>query len=449
MKTLRWITLSGSLVLTAALLLQAAKTDGWTILTGNAAWADSAKLKPGTARKITVGDLPAPTAGTPSFPTVIPRPEGAWPQVMPGFKVDLFAEGLGSPRQVQRAPNGDLFVTIRDSGGGGRGKGANARTGRLMVFRGMTADGKPQQVSTFTEGLYQPAGIAFYPLGDNPQWVYVTNTNALLRFPYRNGDLKARGAAETLVDDIPEGGGHWTRDIAFSKDGKSLFLAVGSGSNINDPDTHPNEFHRGNILEYDPSGKFIGIYASGIRNPVGIGIHPTTGELWTSINERDDLGDNLVPDYITHVQRGGFYGWPYFYIGPHPDPRLMGAHPEMKSKTIVPDVLIQAHSASLGLTFYTGDMFPAEYKNDLFAAEHGSWNRSIRSGHEVVRVPLDNGKSNGVYQDFVTGFVTPDGKPWGRPAGVAVAADGSLMITDDGSGSIWRVSYVGNNAKGK
>ena len=185
----------------------------------------------------------------------------------------------------------------------------------------------------------------------------------------------------------PHGGGHWTRDLAFSKDGQRLFIAVGSGSNANDPDTHPSEFHRANILEYTPDGKFVGIYASGIRNPVGIGINPATGELWCSVNERDDLGDNLVPDYITHVQQGGFYGWPYFYIGGHPDPRLNGKHPELKDKVIVPDVLLPAHNASLGLTFYDGAQFPAEFRGDLFASEHGSWNRSSRTGYEVVRVP--------------------------------------------------------------
>jgi glucose/arabinose dehydrogenase len=231
--------------------------------------------------------------------------------------------------------------------------------------------------------------------------------------------------------------------VVFSKDGKTLFLAVGSASNVDDPDTHKGEFHRANILEYTPEGKFVGIYASGIRNPVGLGIHPETGELWCSVNERDNLGDNLVPDYVTHVERGGFYGWPYFYIGGHPDSRLNGAHPELKSKVLVPDVLLTPHNASLGLTFYEGKQFPEEYRGDLFAAEHGSWNRSVRSGHEVIRVPLENGKSNGVYQDFLTGFVTPEGDIWGRPVGVTVAQDGSILVTDDGSKSIWRVSYSG------
>jgi glucose/arabinose dehydrogenase len=299
------------------------------------------------------------------------------------------------------------------------------------------------QSETFATGLSGAFGVNFYPVGRDPQWVYVGNTASVVRFPYRNGDMKARGAAETIIEKLPAGG-HSTRDLVFSNDGQSMYVAVGSASNIDDPDTHASEFHRANILEYKPDGTFVSVYASGIRNPVGLAIHPTTGELWTSINERDNLGDNLVPDYITHVQKGGFYGWPYFYIGGNPDARLMGAHAELKGKVIVPDVLIQAHSASVGMAFYTGSMFPAEYRNDAFAAEHGSWNRSIKAGHEVVRVPLDNGKSNGVYQDFLTGFLNADGNPWGRPVGIATAPDGSMLVTDDGANVIWRVSYRGN-----
>jgi glucose/arabinose dehydrogenase len=218
---------------------------------------------------------------------------------------------------------------------------------------------------------------------------------------------------------------------------------VGSNSNIDDPDRHESEFHRANILEYTPEGKFAGIYASGIRNPVGLGVNPATGELWCSVNERDELGDNLVPDYITHVQPGGFYGWPFYYIGGHPDPRLNFKHPELQDKVIVPDILLQPHNASLGLTFYEADVFPKEYRGDLFAAEHGSWNRANRSGYEVVRVPLENGHASGVYEDFLTGFVTPEGQAWGRPVGVAVGQDGALYVTDDGTKSIWRVSYAG------
>lgn len=435
MKTLRWLPFTLSLLVAVALLLQATKTDTWNIRTGNSAWANSTELQPGTARRITVADLPGVGAATPGKQNQIPRPEGAMPKAPAGFKVEIYAStGLNNPRQIKTAPNGDFFV-------------ADTSSNEVKVFRGISADGKAIESSTFATGMNRPFGMEFYP-ANNPQWLYVTNTDSLVRFPYRSGDLKARGPAETLVTGIPAGG-HSTRDIAFSKDGRSLYMAVGSNSNINDPDTNPSEFHRANILEYSPDGNFIGVFASGIRNPVGLGVHPTTGELWTSINERDNLGDNLVPDYITHVQKGGFYGWPYYYIGGNPDPRLKGAHPELKNKVIVPDVLIQAHSASLGLTFYTGDNFPAEYKNDLFAAEHGSWNRSIKAGHEVVRVPLENGKSNGVYQDFLTGFVNADGEPWGRPVAITTAQDGSMLVTDDGARVIWRVSWAGTNAKGK
>jgi len=430
MKHLRWTPLFASLLLAAAVILQAAKTDTWTVLTGANAWSDSAKLVPGTARKITPKDLPSPGPSTPGKQKQVPRPAGAMPKAPAGFAVNIYAEtGTVPQRQIRVAPNGDVFAV-------------SYQGGSVTVYRGMTAEGKPMQSETFATGLTGPFGISFYP-ATNPQWVYIGNNASVVRFPYRAGDLKARGPAEPVIATLPSGG-HPTRDVVFSRDGQSMFVAVGSASNINDPDTNPAEFHRANILEYKPDGTFVGVYASGIRNPVGLAIHPTTGELWTSINERDEIGDNLVPDYITHVQKGGFYGWPYFYIGGNPDARLKGAHPELKSKVIVPDVLVQPHSASVGMAFYTGTQFPAEYRNDAFAAEHGSWNRSIKAGHEVVRVPLDNGKSNGVYQNFLTGFLDANGNPWGRPSGVTTAPDGSLLVTDDGANIIWRVSYRGN-----
>jgi glucose/arabinose dehydrogenase len=320
---------------------------------------------------------------------------------------------------------------------------AESHRGEVKIFRGMTKEGKPEQTSVFATGFKQPFGMAFYPPGKNPQWVYVANTSSVVRFAYKNGDLKASGAPETVIAEIPGGGGHWTRDLAFTPDGKTLYVSVGSRSNVDDPDSHPQEFRRANILEFTPDGKFVGIYASGIRNPVGIGIHPETGELWCSTNERDLLGDNLVPDYITHVERGGFYGWPWYYMGSNQDPRHEGKHPELIGKVLVPDVLLQPHNASLELTFYNGKQFPKEYANDLFAAEHGSWNRSVRTGYEVVRVPLTKGRSSGVYEDFMTGFVVDDGHVWGRPVGVAVAPDGSLMVSDDVSRSIWRIVYTG------
>jgi glucose/arabinose dehydrogenase/mono/diheme cytochrome c family protein len=388
--------------------------------------------KPATFRKITVQELPPPyaTKGVGNGPRIVPRPENVWPQAPEGFKVELYTTGLDNPRLIRTAPNGDFFV-------------AESKPGRIMVFRGITSDGKPEITSIFASGLHRPFGIAFYPQGLHPRWVYVGDTDAVLRFPYRNGDLRARGSAQHLAD-LPSGRGHWTRDVRFSPNGKKMFVAVGSGSNVDDPDTHPAEKDRANILEFNPDGSEMRIYAYGIRNPVGLAINPQTGQLWCSVNERDMLGDNLVPDYITHVQPGGFYGWPWWYMGGHQDPRLEGKHPELKDKVITPDVLLQPHNASLEMTFYEGKQFPREYHGDIFASEHGSWNRSTRAGYELIRVPLHHtGYATGAYEDFLTGFVLPDGNVWGRPVGVTVAHDGSLLVTDDGSKSIWRITYTG------
>ena len=387
---------------------------------------------PGTVRKITPKDLPQPyatrSAGNP--PDVARRPADAWPQVPAGFKVDLYANGLDNPRLIGTAPNGDVFV-------------AETEPGNIKIFRGISKDGKPERTSVFAGGLNEPFGIAFYPPGPNPQWVYIGNTDAVVRFAYQDGDLNARSKPEHILD-LPHGRGHSTRDIRFTPDGKRMYVSVGSGSNVDDPDTHPGEKDRADILELNPDGSSMRVYASGIRNPVGLEVNPKTGELWCSVNERDGLGDNLVPDYITHVQDGGFYGWPWFYIGGNQDPRHAGKHPELKDKVIVPDVLLQPHNASLEMTFYDGKQFPAEYDGDIFASEHGSWNKSVRAGYEVIRVPLhQTGHASGEYEDFLTGFVTKDGTVWGRPVGITVAYDGSLLVSDDGSNSIWRVSYVG------
>ena len=388
--------------------------------------------KPGTVHKITVQDLPEPyaTQSSSNGPHLVARPEGVWPVSLQGFKVDLYAAGLDNPRTLRTAPNGDIFLTETDAGS-------------IRVFRGMTGDGKPGQSAEFAGGLKEPYGLAFYPPGPEPQWLYVGNTNEVVRFAYHNGDLKASGAPQHIAD-LP-GGGHSTRSVAFSNDGKRMFVAVGSASNVSDTDTHPEEKNRADILVCDVSNCNLSVYAYGIRNPGGgIAVNPETGELWCSVNERDALGDNLVPDYITHVQDGGFYGWPWWYMGAHQDPRHAGKHPELKDKAIVPDVLLQPHNASLEITFYQGQQFPAEYKGDIFASEHGSWNKAVRVGYEVIRVPLhQTGHASGEYEDFLTGFVLPDGNVWGRPVGVTVASDGSLLVSDDGSNSIWRVSYTG------
>ena len=388
--------------------------------------------KPGKIRKITLRDLPAPfmTPSAGNGPKLVPRPENAWPQAPEGFKVELYASGLDEPRLIRTAPNGDFFV-------------AESRAGDIRVFRGIKTDGKPEQSEIFAEGLKQPFGINFYPPGPNPQWIYVGNTDAVVRFPYQNGDLKARGPAQHITD-LPFGNGHWTRDIQFTADGKKMFVSVGSASNVDDPDTTPEEKNRADVLEFDPDGTGSRVYAYGIRNCVGLAINSKTGELWCSVNERDALGDNLVPDYITHVQEGGFYGWPWWYMGGHQDPRHGGKHPELKDKVITPDVILHPHNASLEMTFYDGKQFPAEYRGDIFASEHGSWNRSVRVGYELIRVPLhQTGHATGEYEDFMTGFVVDNGHVWGRPVGVTVAPDGSLLVSDDGSKSIWRITYVG------
>jgi len=415
-----------------ALSAQSSKT-----LTGQAAFTDYSQEHPGVRRHLTVADLPQPMPdqSVDNGANLVPRPKDAWPQAPKGFKVELYAQGFTQPRLILTAPNGDLFV-------------ADSEAGEVKVLRGVTADGEVKTTETFASNLDHPFGIAFYPNGPHPKWIYIANTTSVVRFPYKEGELKATTAPETIVPVLPgyaqlRGGGHWTRDVVFSKDGEHMFVSVGSGSNVDDPDTHPREFHRADILEYTPEGKFIKIYAYGIRNCVGEAINPITGQLWCSTNERDQLGNNLVPDYITHIQEGGFYGWPWYYMGGHQDPRLPGKHPELKSKVITPDVLLQPHFASLEMTFYNGKQFPASYDGDAFAAEHGSWNKAKRAGYEVIRIPMHDGHATGEYEDFLTGFVTPDGKVWGRPVGVAVARDGSLFVSDDGSKSIWHVIYTG------
>jgi len=398
-----------------------AAMDGWT---GDA---------PGVRRLIRVEDLPEPKA-TPSAdkgPHQVARPEGALPKVPNGFTVEVLVEKFDNPRKIIAAPNGDLFV-------------AESEPGRVKVLR-QDDRGHVTETSVFADGLKQPFGIAFYPPGKNPKYVYVANTDSVVRFAYADGDLKARGREEMIVPDIPgggrlRGGGHWTRDIVFSQDGKKMYVSVGSHSNNNDDEL---EKHRADVLEYTPEGKDFQIYASGIRNAVGLAIEPKTGSLWGSVNERDGLGDDLPPDYITHIERGGFYGWPWFYIGNHYDPDHQGKHPELANKVIVPDVLIEAHSASLCVTFYTANQFPAEYRGGAFAAEHGSWNRAKRTGYKVIFVPFKNGKATGEYVDFMTGLVTESGDVWGRPVGVTVDKTGGLVVSDDGGNRLWRIGYKG------
>lgn len=387
---------------------------------------------PGVRRRITVADLPPPSSNVLAInlARVVARPPDAHLRVPTGFKIELYASSFRDPRFLLAAPNGDIFIV--ESG-----------ENQIKVVRGAN---HAESVQVFAEpGLNEPFGIAFYPPGNEPEFLYVANTDGVIRFPYRNGDLKARGPAEKLGAHLSpggllRGGGHWTRDIVFSPDGKKMYVSIGSRSNVSDDAAEAN---RARIFEFNSDGSGQKVYAWGIRNAVGIAFRAGTNELWMSTNERDDIGDDLPPDYISSVRPGGFYGWPWFYIGNHVDPRHKGKHAELADKVIVPDVLLQPHCASLNLCFYTGDQFPAEYKGDIFAAFHGSWNRTKRTGYKMVRVRFDHssGKVLGEFEDFVTGFVAPSGKVWGRPVGICVAKDGSLLFSEDGNGTIWRVSY--------
>ena len=403
------------------------------MLTGAAALGDWTTDAPGVRRRLTQADLPAPyaTSSADNGANMVPRPAGALPSVPDGFVVDLLTADVRQPRMIRTAPNGDVFVV-------------ESAANRVKVVRGADRDGGPELVRVFATGLRQPFGIAFYP-HDAPRWVYVANTDSVVRFPYVAGDLAARGAAEIVVDNLSgggrlRGGGHWTRDVVFSRDDTRMYVSVGSRSNVSDD---AGEARRARIFEYTPDGKNERVFATGIRNPVGLAVHPETGDLWTSVNERDELGDHLVPDYVTRVVDGGFYGWPWFYLGAHEDPRHPGKHPELKDQVRVPDVLLQSHSASLGMMFYTGTQFPSEYRLQAFAAEHGSWNRARRTGYKVIWAVTNAGVPTGEYVDFMTGLVTPNGDVWGRPVAVTQTQGGSLVVSDDGGNCLWRIRYRG------
>lgn len=415
---------------------------------------DWPRQAPGVKHYFIEEELPTPFATTAAGngPKVVPAPASAMLFAPAGFTVKKFAKGLSNPRLMRTAPNGDIFI---------------AETGRNRIRVIRTTDGAeaPAVNQIFVEGLNRPFGISFYPPGDHPQWIYVANNNSIVRFPYHNGDLKITNAPEVIVPKLSETtGGHSTRDVAFSRDGQRMFISVGSGSNVGEqmgkktPEeiraweaqngvgaAWGEETHRAAILVTDPEGHGpLRHFANGIRNPVGLAVHPETGDLWTSINERDGLGDNLVPDYVSRVKEGGFYGWPWYYIGNHEDPRHAGERPDLAGKVTVPDVLEQAHSASLQMTFYTATngvaAFPAEYRGDAFVALHGSWNRNLRTGYKLVRVRLNHGVPTGEYEDFLTGFVVDDRSVWGRPVGVTVAHDGALLVTEDGNDTLWRIA---------
>jgi glucose/arabinose dehydrogenase len=417
-------------------------------LEGPMAFGDWRSDGPGVSRKIMARDLPQPYASEPKAERakIVKRPENAALNTLPGFTVGIFATGLEGPRVLRFAPNGDLFVT--ESFGG-----------RLRVLRPDASSAKPAQDEIFAEGLERPYGIAFYPPGAEPKYVYVGTPSKVVRFPYRSGALKASGPAETVAA-LPSDGGHWTRDLAFSPDGKTLYVSVGSKTNVAEGHSRPSaaeiealeksnglgasdgpELHRADVLAFDPDGGAKRVFATGLRNCSGLAIRPHSDELWCVVNERDMLGDNLPTDYATRVTKNGFYGWPWYYIGSNVDPRHAGDRPDLVGKVTTPDVLIQAHSAPLGLSFYDGGQFPAKFKGDAFVALHGSWNRAKRAGYKIIRLKFKDGAPTGEYEDFVTGFVIDDANVWGRPVDVVPAPDGALLFSEDGNGTIWRVSY--------
>jgi glucose/arabinose dehydrogenase len=414
------------------------------------AWTED---KPGDLHHITVASLVQPFASESAGngPKVAARPDGALPAVPKGFKVTTFAGDTGKARLALRAPNGDILL-------------ADTGKGQITILRAKNGD-KADNSSVFAGGLSRPYGMALWPSGPNPTYLYVANVNSVVRIPYAVGELKAKGEPETVVDKLSDTtGGHTTRTLAFSKDDKTLFVSVGSATNIasgigNKPPlalpewekqhglggAWAEETDRATVLAFDADGKNRRNYANGLRNCVGMLVHPDTGDLFCSVNERDELGDNLPPDYVTRVKQGGFYGWPWYYLGDHEDPRLKGIRPDLKGKAIVPDTLLQAHSAALGMTVYKAppgakNAFPKEYEGDIFVALHGSWNRGIRTGYKVVRLMMKNGVPTGQYQDFMTGMVLSDRDVWGRPSAVTVAADGALLVVDDAGGVVWRVA---------
>jgi glucose/arabinose dehydrogenase len=404
------------------------------LLTGSAAllsdWSDD---RPGLCRRLLPDGLAQPGRSNSSFSTIVSVPPNLLPKVPPGFAVRRFHEGAEQPRLIRTAPNGDIFV-------------AESRAGQIRVLR---TSGICQLGATalFASGLDLPFGIAFYPPGPDPTHVYVAESSRVVRFRYEHGDLVASGEPEVVVPDLPQGAGdlpgrgHWTRDVVFSPDGRRMFVAVGSYSNVQQ--RGEDETERAAILEFRPDGSGRQVFASGLRNPVSLSISPETGTLWATVNERDGLGDELVPDFVTGVKRGQFYGWPWFYIGDHADPRPATSPPANLPPVTVPRVLLQAHSASLGAAFYTGTQFPAEYRGNLFVALHGSWNRANPVGSKVIRIVFDEqGWAFRYHEDFMTGFVLSNHDVWGRPVGVAVGTGGSLYVSEDARRTIYCVNYT-------
>lgn len=396
--------------------------------------------------------LPPPyaTKSVKNFSRVVGWDAGQTPQAPEGFTVTRYAEGLENPRWMYMLPNGDMLVAESNSNhpllerigaffiGANNSNNLKHSADRITLFRDTNKDGIPESKEIFLEGLNQPFGMLLLK-----DWFYVANTDGLWRYPYEAAQttLKDKG---TKIMDLPAGkhNRHWTRNIIASEDGSKIYVAIGSGSNVGEFGMEA-EVLKADILEINPDGSGMKVFGSGLRNPVGMGWAPGTKELWTVVNERDELGDNLVPDYLTHVKEGGFYGWPYVYYGHHKDPRVKET-PVVAKEAIVPDVPLGSHTASLGLVFYEHDAFPKKYRNGAFVVQHGSWNRATLSGYKVIFIPFDNGKPAGKAESFLTGFVDElaSERVKGRPVGAVVGPGGSLYITDDVTGIIWRVSVA-------
>ena len=380
-------------------------------------------------------------------------PEGAKPHAAPGFRVEAFATNLDHPRWLYVLPNGDVLVAESDAPpkpevGGIRGwimKKVMARAGsggksanRITLLRDKDGDGTPEQRTVFLEGLNSPFGMAL--VGDQ---FYVANTDTLLRFPYKEGTTRIEAVGEKVVD-LPAGpiNHHWTKNVIANKDGTRLYVTSGSNSNVAENGMEA-EVNRAAILEIDPEQETLRLFASGLRNPNGLAWQPDSGELWTTVNERDLIGSDLVPDYMTSVQDGGFYGWPYSYFGQHVDERVEPPRPDLVAKALVPDYALGAHTASLGLAFYEGSRLPERYRNGAFIGQHGSWNRKPRSGYKVVFVPFRAGQPSGEAEDILTGFVSTDEEAMGRPVGVVIDRTGAILVADDVGNTIWRVTPSG------
>ena len=414
--------------------------------------------KQGTENKDTLSStaqqdvsLPPPyaTESAKNFSNVIGWPDGKTPIAPEGFTVSKYADGLDNPRWIYIAPNGDIFISEAETessavkkikgtlSGKEKSQNSGSSANRITLLRDRDNDGKPEVKTTFLEGLNQPFGMLI--IGNS---FYVANTDGILKFPYEEGSTQIKDKGIKILE-LPAGGynNHWTRNLISNKDGSKIYVSVGSASNVAEHGME-EEIRRANILEINPDGSGEKIYASGLRNPVGMDWAPGTATLWAAVNERDELGDELVPDYITSVKEGGFYGWPFSYFGQNEDPRLKGKNPDLVQKAIVPDVPLTAHSASLGLTFNNKNAFPEKYKNGAFIGQHGSWNRSELVGYKVAFVPFNNGKPSGKPEEFLTGFITgEENKVYGRPVGLAFTSHGDLLVADDASNTIWRVSY--------